>query len=115
MARVKRGSATKKKHKKLLSYTKGFRGKPSKLAAIAERAWFNAGTSAYADRRKKKGQFRRLWIVRINAAVRQLGMRYSTFMDLLSKKGLDLNRKTLADLAYTNFAAFEKLVNEVKK
>ena len=114
MSRVKRGSTLRNKHKKLLKETKGFRGAPNRLAAIAERAFINAETSAYRDRRNKKRTIKRLWIIRINAAVRQLGLRYSTFIDLLHKADFPMNRKQLADLAMHDFPAFKQLVEQIK-
>lgn len=114
MARVKRGNVAKKKRAKIFSRTKGFRGAPNRLAAIAERAWYNAGRSAYADRRKRRRDFRRLWITRINIAVRNLGLRYSEFMNLLKKSNVELDRKQLSEMAIHHPEAFANLVNKVK-
>lgn len=114
MARVKRGNVARQKRKKLLKATKGFRGAPNRLQAIAERAWINAGKSAYKDRRKRRRDMRRLWITRINAAARDNGLRYSEFMNLLKVSEVTLDRKQLAELAFNHPQAFTNLVNKVK-
>lgn len=114
MARVKRGSALKNKHRKVLKATKGFRGAPNRLANVAERAWLSAHTNAYRDRRRRRREFRRLWIVRINAAVRNEGLRYGEFMDLLKKNNIELDRKQLSEMAFNSPETFTALVNSVK-
>ena len=106
MARVKRGNVAKNKRAKILKATKGFRGAPNRLQSTAEKAWLNAERSAYRDRRKRRRNFRALWIIRINAAVREHGIRYSTFMNLLKKAEIDLDRKQLSELAFNNPEAF---------
>lgn len=115
MARVKRGNVAKNKRKVIFARTKGFRGAPNRLAAIAERAWYNAGRSAYADRRKRRRDFRRLWITRINAATRNLGVRYSVFMNLLKKANIELDRKQLSEMAIHHPEAFANLVKKVQQ
>jgi large subunit ribosomal protein L20 len=115
MARVKRGNVARKRRSKLLKAVKGFRGAQRRLFTVADRAFVKAGKYAYRDRRNRKRDFRQLWIVRINAAVRQLGIRYSIFIDLLKKNNVELDRKQLSDLAYSNFDAFANLVNGLQK
>lgn len=95
--------------------TKGYYGSKSRLYRIATEAVDKALTYAYKDRRLKKRDFRSLWIIRINAAVRALGMSYSQFMNKLKKQDIALNRKALADMAYNNPQAFNSLVEMVKK
>lgn len=114
MARVKRGNVARQRRKKLLKAVKGFRGAQSRLFTVADRALTKAGKYAYRDRRNKKRDFRKLWIIRINAATRQLGVRYSTFINQLKVKGIDLDRKQLADLASNHFDSFKKLVESVQ-
>jgi large subunit ribosomal protein L20 len=114
MARVKRGNVARERRKKLLKAVKGFRGAQSRLFTVADRAFVKAGKYAYRDRRNKKRDFRKLWIVRINAAVRQLGIRYSTFMNLLKVNEIDLDRKQLAELAMNHEEAFKALVESVR-
>ena len=115
MARVKRGNVARERRKKTLKATKGFRGAQSRLFTVADRAFVHAGKYAYRDRRNKKRDFRSLWIIRINAAARQLGIRYSVLMDMFKKANVDLDRKQLADLAMNNFDAFKNLVDGIKK
>lgn len=114
MARVKRGNVARERRKKTLKATKGFRGAQSRIFTIADRAFVKAGKHAYRDRRNKKRDFRSLWIVRINAAARQLGIRYSQLMDMFKKANIDLDRKQLSDLAMNNFEAFKNLVEGIK-
>ena len=115
MARVKRGNVAKNKRKKLLGYTKGFRGASNRIHTIAERAFLKAGRYAYADRRIRRRFFRQLWIIRINAAVRQLGMRYSTFINMLNKSDVQLDRKSLAELAMNDPQAFKAVFEHITK
>ncbi|HEY9885851.1 MAG TPA: 50S ribosomal protein L20 [Vampirovibrionales bacterium] len=115
MARVKRGNVARKRRKKVLKATKGFRGAQRRLFSIADRAFTKAGKHAYRDRKKNKRNFRQLWIVRINAGARLLGLRYSTLMSLLKKHEIDIDRKQLADLAMNHFEAFENLVSQINK
>ncbi|MBE7526862.1 MAG: 50S ribosomal protein L20 [Nitrosomonas sp.] len=114
MPRVKRGVTAKARHKKILKLAKGYRGRRKNVYRIAKQAVMKAGQYAYRDRRQRKRQFRALWIARINAAVRELGMTYSTFMNGIKKTGIGLDRKVLADLAVFDKTAFEKITNQVK-
>jgi len=113
--RVKRGNVLQKHHKKILKYAQGFRGSKSRLFVAANQAVMQAWKNAYRDRRKRKRDFRSLWITRINAACRLNGISYSFFIDGLSKSGIDLNRKVLAELAVSDKEAFAKLVEITKK
>ena len=112
--RVKRGRATKKRHKKVLSYTKGFVGSKSKLYKSANQALMKAWKYAYRHRRQKKRDFRALWITRINAACREHGLTYSRFINALNKSNIKLNRKILADLAVNDKGTFKQLVSQLK-
>ncbi|WP_292975721.1 50S ribosomal protein L20 [Nitrosomonas sp.] len=114
MPRVKRGVTARARHKKVLKLAKGYRGRRKNVYRIAKQAVMKAGQYAYRDRRQRKRQFRALWIARINAAARELGMTYSTFMNGLKKSGIGLDRKVLADLAVFDKVAFEKITNQVK-
>ncbi|MCA9838154.1 MAG: 50S ribosomal protein L20 [Trueperaceae bacterium] len=114
MPRAKTGVVRRKKHKKILKRAKGFWGLRSKSFRIAQQTLLNAADYEYRDRRDKKNDFRRLWIARINAAVRQEGMSYSVFMSGLRKSGVEINRKVLADLAVQEPDAFRKLVETAK-
>ena len=111
MARVKRGSVLRARHKKILKYAKGFRGSNSKLFIAANQTIMKAWRNAFRDRRKKKRDYRRLWITRINAACRQHGMSYSRFMSAMLKANVQLNRKMLAEMAVSDKDAFKKLVD----
>ena len=110
MARVKKGVHAKKNHKKVLEKASGYYGLRSRSFRQANEAVMHAGQYAYRDRRARKGDFRKLWIQRINAATREHGMSYSRFIDGLNKAGVTVDRKVLADLAVTDSAAFAKLV-----
>jgi large subunit ribosomal protein L20 len=114
MARVKRGVVAKARHKKVLKQAKGYYGARRKVYRVAKQAVIKAGQYAYRDRRNRKRQFRRLWIVRINAAARQFGLSYSRFMDGLNKAGIEVDRKVLADLAVHDIAAFGALAEKAK-
>jgi large subunit ribosomal protein L20 len=113
--RVKRGVTKHRRHKKILKRAKGFRGSKSKLWRPANEAVLHALWYSFAHRRKKKGDFRRLWIARINAAARTNGMSYSRLMNGLKRAGVEINRKVLADLAVRDASAFEQLVNKAKQ
>jgi large subunit ribosomal protein L20 len=113
--RVKRGNVLQKRHKKIIKYAKGFRGSKSRLFIAANQAIMQAWKNAYRDRRKKKRNFRSLWITRINAACRTHGLSYSVFINKLGLAGITLNRKVLAELAVHDKAAFEALVETAKK
>ena len=114
MARVKRGVVANARHKKVLKQAKGYYGARRKVFRVAKQAVIKAGQYAYRDRRNRKRQFRRLWIVRINAAARQFGLSYSRFMDGLNKAGIEVDRKVLADLAVHDIAAFGALAEKAK-
>ena len=114
MPRVKRGVTARARHKKVLNLAKGFRGRRGNVYRIAKQAVMKAGQYAYRDRRAKKRVFRRLWITRINAAARALGLTYSQFANGLKKAAIDIDRKMLADLAVHDEAAFAAIVAQVK-
>src|SRR5207344_3294323 len=114
MARVKRGVVAGRRHKKILKKAKGYFNARRKVFRAAKQAVIKAGQYQYRDRRQKKREFRALWIARINAAVRELGMTYSAFMNGLSKASIDIDRKVLADLAVHDKAAFTKIAEQAK-
>jgi large subunit ribosomal protein L20 len=114
MPRVKRGTTARARHKKVFKQTKGFRGRRKNVYRVAKQALMKAGQYAYRDRRVKKREFRALWIARINAAVRELGMSYSTFMAGLKRANIEIDRKVLADLAVSDKAAFNQIASQVK-
>jgi len=114
MPRVKRGVTAKARHKKILTQSKGYRGRRGNVYRIAKEAVMKAGQYQYRDRRTKKREFRALWIARINAAVRELGMSYSVFMNGLKKASIDIDRKVLADLAVHDRTAFRKIAEQAK-
>ncbi|MFM2428822.1 MAG: ribosomal protein [Cyanobacteriota bacterium] len=115
MARVKRGNVARKRRKKILKLAKGFRGSHSRLFRIANQQVMKALRNAYRDRRKRKRDFRRLWITRINAAARAHGMSYSQLIGKLKKANVEINRKMLAQLAVLDPAGFEQVVAIAKK
>lgn len=110
MARVKRGNVARKRRKKILKLAKGFRGSHSKLFRTANQQVMKALRSAYRDRRRRKRDFRRLWIARINAAARQNGVSYSKLMGAMKKADIQLNRKMLAQMAILDPDGFAKVV-----
>ncbi len=114
MSRVKRGNVLSKRHKKIIKYAKGFRGSKSKIFIAANQAIMQAWKNAYRDRRKRKRDFRSLWITRINAACRLNGLSYSRLIYGLSQGKINLNRKVLAELAVHDSAAFAKLAEIAK-
>lgn len=114
MPRVKRGVIARARHKKVLNAAKGYRGRRKNVYRIAKQAVMKAGQYQYRDRRQKKRQFRTLWIARINAGARELGLTYSRFMNGLKKASVDVDRKVLADLAVFDKAAFAKFVEIAK-
>ena len=114
MPRVKRGNKRREKRKKLLSLAKGYFLNKGKLYSAAKEAVDRAGNFAYAGRRQKKRDFRRLWIIRINAAARQHDISYSRLISGLRKAGVDLDRKSLADVAARDPQAFARLVESAK-
>ena len=114
MARVKRGVTTRARHKRVLEQAKGYYGRRKNTIRVAKQAVEKAGQYAYRDRRVKKRTFRGLWIQRINAAVRELGLTYGVFMHGVKLAGLDLDRKVLADIAYHEPETFSAIVSQVK-
>jgi large subunit ribosomal protein L20 len=114
MPRVKRGVTARARHKKVLALAKGFRGRRKNVFRIAKEAVMKAGQYAYRDRRTRKRVFRQLWIARINAASRELGITYSKFMAGMKKASIDIDRKVLADMAVNDPAGFGKIVEKVK-
>jgi len=114
MPRVKRGTKARKRRKKILKMAKGYYGARSRLYRVAAEAVAKALIYAYRDRRTKKRNFRRLWIVRINAASRQRGMSYSTLMGALKKANVEIDRKVLADMAINDPSSFSKIVELAK-
>ena len=114
MTRVKRGNVSRKRHKKVLNLTKGFRGTASLLFRTANQQNMKALRYSYANRRKKKRNFRRLWIARLNAAIRVYGLNYSEFLFALKNSKIVLNRKVLAQLAICDPDTFLKFVMSLK-
>ena len=114
MSRVKRGNVARKRRKKILKLAKGFRGSHSKLFRTANQQVMKALRNAYRDRRKRKRDFRRLWITRINAAARMHGLSYSKFTHQLKKAEVGLNRKMLAQIAMVDPQAFAEVVEVAK-
>ncbi len=110
MTRVKRGNVARKHRNKILKLAKGFRGSHSKLYRIANQQVMKALRNAYRDRKKKKRDFRRLWIARINAAARMHGLSYSKLIGQMKKADIQLNRKMLAQIAILDPASFEQVV-----
>ena len=115
MPRAKGGYKTRRRRKKILKLAKGYYGARSRLYRVATEAVDRALSNAYKDRRLKKREFRALWITRINAAVRSLGMTYSQFMNKLKVSNINLNRKALADLAYNDPKSFNELFETINK
>ena len=114
MPRVKRGVTARARHKKILALAKGFRGRRKNVFRIAKQAVMKAGQYAYRDRRTRKRVFRQLWIARINAASRGLGLTYSKFMAGLKKANIEIDRKVLSDMAIHDPAGFSSIVDKVK-
>jgi large subunit ribosomal protein L20 len=114
MARIKRSVHAKKKRREILHAAKGYTGSHRKRLRLAKEQLMHSGMYAYRDRRDRKGQFRRLWITRINAAVRPHGLSYSRFVSGLRTAGVEVDRKVLADLAVHDPAAFAQLVEQAK-
>jgi large subunit ribosomal protein L20 len=114
MPRVKRGVTARARHKKVLEKSKGFRGRRGNVYRIAKQAVMRAGQYSYRDRRRKKRDFRALWIVRINAAAREFGMTYSTLINGLKKAAIEVDRKVLADIAVFDKSAFERIASQSK-
>ncbi len=114
MPRSKNAVASRARRKRVLNQAKGFFGKRKNVYTVAKNVVEKGLTYAYVGRKVKKRDYRQLWIARINAAVRAEGMTYSVFIDRLNKKGIELNRKVLADLAMNNPESFKALVDSVK-
>ena len=110
MSRVKRGVIAKARKKKILKQTKGFRAAHSKVFKVARERLYKALTYSYRDRKNKKRVFRRLWITRINAAVREKGLKYSEFINKLKKANILIDRKILSELAVNNKPEFDKII-----
>lgn len=115
MSRIKRGTIRAKKRQRLLRLTKGYKHGRKNLVKQAKQAVLRAGQHAYRDRRRKKREFRALWIIRLNAAVRQHGLIYRDFIYGLKKANLELNRKVLSELAIKAPEEFEKITQRVKR
>ncbi len=115
MARVKRGVMVRKRHNKLLKQAKGYQGSRSRRVKVARETLMKALSYAYRDRRNRKRDFRRLWITRINAAVRLHGMSYSRFMNGLKVANITVDRKMLADIAVRDPQAFKGIVDQVQR
>ncbi|HXE19093.1 MAG TPA: 50S ribosomal protein L20 [Castellaniella sp.] len=114
MPRVKRGVTARARHKKVIQATKGYRGRRGNVFRVAKQAVMRAGQYAYRDRRNKKRTFRALWIARINAGCRELGVTYSVFIAGLRKASIELDRKVLADMAVHDKAGFAAVVAQAK-
>ncbi|MBN9644559.1 50S ribosomal protein L20 [Corynebacterium mendelii] len=114
MARVKRSVNAKKKRREILKSAKGYRGQRSRLYRKAKEQWLHSMTYSYNDRRKRKGQFRRLWITRINAAARMNGITYNRLIQGLRLAGIEVDRKMLAELAVSDFATFTTICEAAK-
>ena len=114
MPRVKRGVTARARHKKVLAQAKGYRGRRKNVYKIAKQAVMKAGQYAYRDRRNKKRDFRALWITRINAAARPLGLSYSRLINGLTLAGVEVDRKMLADLAVHDAAAFGAIAKQAQ-
>ena len=115
MPRIKRGVTTHRRHKKILAMTKGQRASRHTLYRRAHEAMLKSMSYAYRHRRERKGDMRRLWVLRINAASRAQGLKYGQFMNLLKRSGIGLNRKMLADMAVREPEAFHSLVNTARE
>ncbi len=115
MPRVKRGVITKARHKKVLKLAKGYYGARSRVFRVAKQAVIKAGQYAYIGRKQRKREFRALWIARINAAVREYGISYSVFMNSLKKANINIDRKTLSDLAINYKDEFKKIVEKAQQ
>jgi large subunit ribosomal protein L20 len=115
MSRIKRGTVSRRKHNKLLSLTKGYRGTKSSLIRVAKEASLHAGQYAFNGRKLRKQDFRTLWIVRISEAVKQEGISYSVFINKLKKANILLDRKILSNLIVETPHVFKHIVDTVKK
>jgi len=115
MARVKTGPLRRRRHKKVLKRTKGFRMTKGRLYKVSKEADLHAGQYAFMGRKLRKRDFRKLWITRISEAVKKLGLSYNQFIHSLKKTNIDLDRKILADLVVNDFNTFKKVVEKIKK
>lgn len=115
MARVKRGTTSRRRHNKVLGLAKGYRGSRSRLVRTAKAAVLHSGQYAFQGRKNRKRDFRTLWITRISEAVKPFDISYSVFINMLHKANIALDRKTLADLVVTDPEAFKHVVETVKK
>lgn len=113
MARIKTGKTARKRHKKIIKSAKGYFGKRSTNFTIAKQAVMKSGNYSYVGRKRKKRDFRRLWITRINAAARNYGMTYSKMINAMKKQNIIINRKMLAEMAVNDKVSFEKLIKEL--
>lgn len=114
MSRVKRGTVSRRKHKKLHALTKGYRGTKSKLVKVAKEASLHADAYAFHGRKLKKQDFRKLWIIRIGEAAKKEGISYSRLINSLKKANVQLDRKILSDLVVNDLETFKKIVDNVK-
>lgn len=114
MARIKRGTVSKRKHNKLHSLTKGYKGTKTRLIRVAKEAALHAGAYAYHGRKRRKRDFRQLWITHISEATKQEGVSYSIFMNKLKKANIFLDRKILSELIISDSEAFKKIVDFAK-
>lgn len=115
MARVKRGVVSRRKHNKLLTSTKGYRGTKSKLVKMAHEAALHAGSYAFHGRKLRKRDFRTLWITRISEAIKQQDMSYSVFINKLKKANIEIDRKILSEMVVSDPETFKHIVDSVKK
>lgn len=115
MARIKRGTVSRRKHKKLFSLTKGYSGTKNRLIRVAHEAALHAGAYAYHGRKLRKRDIRALWITRIGEAVKQEGLSYSVFMNQLKKAKIELDRKILSDLVVNDPTTFKQVLDSVRK
>jgi len=114
MTRVTAGTTRRKRHKKILKLTKGYRGARGTRFKVAKEAVIKSRFYSYRDRRNRKRDFRRLWIARVNAAVREAGLTYSQFMNILKIQNVQLNRKMLSEIAVRHPESFRKIVEQVR-
>ncbi len=115
MPRIKRGTTSRRRHKKILALTKGHRGTKNSLIRRANESMLKSLHYAYVHRRERKGDMRRLWILRISAASRAHGLKYGQFMNYLRESGIDINRKMLAEMAVKEPEAFSALANNARE
>lgn len=111
--RIKNGKSTRRRHKKVLEATKGFRMTKNRLYKVAHEAYMHAGMYSYNDRKKRAGDMRELWILRTSAAAKLNGMSYSSFIGALKKANVELDRKSLADIAFNNPEVFTQIVKSI--